>query len=619
MTSVLNRKSPLRRFAVSALAALGAALLCVPGFLANLNSSLSDALYQRPSSLDGEIVLINIDERALDTLGPTATWGRDVYAQALETLNADPESRPAVIGVDVLFTGTSDPVADARLAAAAGAYGNVVVATSATIGPDLVTLEDGSFYMDSQAVLDYAEPYSDLNSVTTQGHINAMLDTDGILRRALWQLDLPDGRRVPSFHQQLYRRYAAQNGLNPDVVPPADPFSHFWYLSFQASPGDFNEGLSLADLLAGELDSAMWADKIVLIGPYAAGLQDSYPTAIDHATAMYGVEYQANAVTALIRGDFRTEVPMGVQAVIVFSLALLALLWLWERRVVASVITWIAGCAVWLALCLGLWNGGYVLQVLYVPLVLTVLLVISVAANYVRATQERRRVTATFQRYVAPEIVAELLHGDPSNLELGGKLTDIAVLFVDIRGFTTMSEGLDPPTVVEIINRYLTLTSACIFRNGGTLDKYVGDCTMAFWGAPLPQDDCVFKAVKAGLEMVEGAKALGVELQEQFGRTVAFGVGVHFGPAVVGNIGAPARMDYTAIGDTVNTASRLESNAPGGTILVSRAVADALAGRVRFTPLGDSIRLKGKAAGFEILSVDGLCEPIPAEKEPISP
>ena len=202
--------------------------------------------------------------------------------------------------------------------------------------------------------------------------------------------------------------------------------------------------------------------------------------------------------------------------------------------------------------------------------------------------------------------MAELLRKGSDALELGGKTYDIAVLFVDIRGFTSMSESLDPPTVVEIINRYLTLTTECIMRHHGTLDKFVGDCTMAFWNAPLPQEDPIYLACCAAMDMVEGSKALGQELMERFGRSVSFGVGVHYGPAVVGNIGAPKRMDYTAIGDTVNTASRLESNAPAGTIYISRVVADALGDRAKTTSLGGTIKLKGKAEGFEILTLDEL-------------
>ena len=143
-------------------------------------------------------------------------------------------------------------------------------------------------------------------------------------------------------------------------------------------------------------------------------------------------------------------------------------------------------------------------------------------------------------------------------------------------------------------------------KNHGTLDKFVGDCTMAFWNAPIHQEDAVYLACKAAMDMVEGAKALGEEMQERFGRTVDFGVGVNWGPAVVGNIGAAKRMDYTAIGDTVNTASRLEANAPGGKILISRAVADILGERAKVTSLGSTIKLKGKAEGFEILTLDEL-------------
>ena len=113
-------------------------------------------------------------------------------------------------------------------------------------------------------------------------------------------------------------------------------------------------------------------------------------------------------------------------------------------------------------------------------------------------------------------------------------------------------------------------------------------------------------ACRAAMDMVEGSEALSRQLLEQYGRTVSFGVGVHVGPAVVGNIGSPKRRDYTAIGDTVNTSARLEANAPGGTVYISRAVADALEGRIRATSLGDTIKLKGKKDGFEIVTLDEI-------------
>lgn len=183
------------------------------------------------------------------------------------------------------------------------------------------------------------------------------------------------------------------------------------------------------------------------------------------------------------------------------------------------------------------------------------------------------------------------------------------MLFVDIRGFTTMSEVLTPPGGRSpILNRYLSLTTDCIMKNHGTLDKFVGDCTMAIWNAPIEQEDYVMNACKAAVDMVEGSKALSQELLEKFGRTVSFGIGVHCGSAVVGNIGAEMRMDFTAIGDTVNTSARLEANAPAGKIYISRDVVERLGGRIRTTSLGDGISLKGKSQKLEIFLLDGIAE-----------
>lgn len=169
-----------------------------------------------------------------------------------------------------------------------------------------------------------------------------------------------------------------------------------------------------------------------------------------------------------------------------------------------------------------------------------------------------------------------------------------------------MSEILTPQEVVSILNRYLSLTTDCIMKNHGTLDKFVGDCTMAIWNAPIEQEDYVMNACKAAVDMVEGSKALSQELLEKFGRTVSFGIGVHCGSAVVGNIGAEMRMDFTAIGDTVNTSARLEANAPAGKIYISREVVDRLGNRILTTSLGDGISLKGKSNKFEISSSTAL-------------
>ena len=601
------KQKTIRRAAAALICAAVFTAAALLGLFYNPDQMLSDALYQSPEALDGNIFVIGIDDRAMEDIGPYQTWGRDVMAMAIEALNADPDNRPAAIGIDVLYTGETDPELDAWLAEAAGAYDNVVVASVANFGTELVTEDTGNFYLEDYAVLSYEEPYDALKAVTTQGHINAMYDQDGVLRHSILQIDLPDGRSIPSFSYAIYQKYAAANGLPTELDIPTDAL-HRFYVDYSALPGGFYEGISVSDLLSGDFPAEMFADAVVLIGPYAAGLSDYVTTAIDRASLMYGVEYQANIIHQMVHQSFKAEVSDGLQAALLFILSAACLWFFLGRKLRFAVPVWLVAAGGGILACRGLYSAGYVLHPLWLSLTVTVFFVGAVAFNYVQAAVEKRKISNTFKRYVAPEIVGELLKEGTDALGLGGKLCDIAVLFVDIRGFTTMSEVLTPQEVVSILNRYLTLTTDCIMKNHGTLDKFVGDCTMAIWNAPIPQEDYVMNACKAALDMVEGSKALSQELLDKFGRTVSFGIGVHCGSAVVGNIGAEMRMDFTAIGDTVNTSARLEANAPAGKIYISRDVVDRLGDRIRTTSLGDGIALKGKAHKLEIFLLEGVTE-----------
>ena len=600
----MKKKETLKKVFLSLLAALLCTAVFFSGILFSADAAVSDRLYQRRTAADGEIVVIGMDQRAADLLGPMP-WPRSVMAEAIEYLNfSDPDARPAVIGIDVLYVGESgDPDADEYLVDVVADSGNVVFAAAATFGSALVK-ENDAFFMDQDAVSAWDVPFDALYDAASIGHINAMADRDGVIRHALLSINVPSVGMVNSFPWSIYTRWCEASGTAQNPAPATK--GGFFYLPFTTAARGYYENVSIADLLEGTVPSDYFDGKIVLIGPYAAGMQDEYRTSIDHAAPMYGIEIQANVIDAFRSGFYPREIADIPQGLILFVICALTLWFLIDRRLRGALLIWLSVSLGWILLCFLAYRGGWILHVLYVPLAVTVLFVVTVAINYIRAQREKRQITNTFGHYLDPAIMEELLRQGSGALELGGKTYDIAVLFVDIRGFTSMSESLDPPTVVEIINRYLTLTTECIMRHHGTLDKFVGDCTMAFWNAPLPQEDYVYLACQAAVDMVEGAKALGQELLERFGRTVSFGVGVNVGPAVVGNIGAPKRMDYTAIGDTVNTASRLESNAPAGTIYISRAVADALGDRAKTTSLGGSIRLKGKAEGFEILTLDAL-------------
>ncbi len=216
--------------------------------------------------------------------------------------------------------------------------------------------------------------------------------------------------------------------------------------------------------------------------------------------------------------------------------------------------------------------------------------------------REKRAIRNLFQRYVSPAVVDRLVDG-VEDLTLGGKRQEISVLFADIRGFTSYSENLAPEHLVEILNQYLALAVEAILAQEGTLDKFVGDAVMALFNAPLPQPDHALRAVRAALAMQQAIADYNVEGADH--APLSFGVGIHVGQAVVGNVGTVQQMNYTAIGDTVNLAKRLQEHASGGQIILSRAVYEAVKDKVTVEDLGP-IMVKGRAAAEHAYSLTGL-------------
>ena len=583
------------------IAAAGLVTLLI-GTLGVLNKPdrwMQDALFQSPKALDGNIIVIGIDDQALEEIGPYNTWDRSVMASALEALNADPARKPAVVAIDTLYTGESDPVADQKLADAAAQLGNVITATFASIGTRVEEDANGRLYFNNNAILDYSLPYQALKDVTTQAHINAMADTDGILRHAVLKVT-PDGEDVYSMAYTAAKMYADTHDLS---ISEPETAGGNYYVAYSALPGGYYDGYSISDLIGGKITPDDFEDMMVYIGPYAVGLQDTFFTAIDHGEQMYGVEYQANVTQMILDNEYKKEAGKAIQTLLLFIICAAAF-FLFEKsgiRVSSAVAAALIVLSIGIAYLL--YNAGYVVHPLWIPAGVLVLYLASIAVRYVRSAIEKLQLTRTFERYVAPEIVQEILKEGTENLSLGGKLCNIAVLFVDVRGFTSMSERLEPEMVVQILNKYLTMASTCVEVHQGTLDKFVGDCMMAFWGAPLPQEDAVYNAVLTALDIVKGAAQVCKELKDELGEELNVGVGVHYGPAVVGNMGAERHMDYTAIGDTVNTAARLEANAPGGCVYISRAVADVVGDKIRTESLGGTVKLKGKTEGFEVLKI----------------
>lgn len=551
--------------------------------------SMEDVLYRRPVGTSNNIKIIGIDEETLNVYGKFEDWSREKLADLIELLSADEEYAPRVIALDFLLVSNSQgkAEADTRLAAAVKKAGNVVVASNLVERTAFEKDESGKISVDLWNISQVELPYEQLASVAETGFADSLPDLDGYTRRTRLTAS-KENTTYYSFAYQIYRKNLEAQGKQPS------DFETIVQFRYSGAPRDY-EKVSLVDVLEGRTDIKAYKNCIILVGAYAPGMQDSLHVAVDHGKQMYGVEVHANIVDALLHNKIVRDVPAFIACMAaILLLAGYTFAGLRQKKLFYILLEGFGVIVFWLAAGMLLKNMKWLLPVSVVTIGTMLLMVYFVIIKYVLEKLEKRRVLKAFERYVAPEIVKELGKDESFESRLGGERRDIAVLFVDIRGFTTMSENLQPEQVVDILNEYLELTSRSIFNNQGTLDKFIGDATMAVFNAPVDLDDYVFKAVCAAYDMRKGAEVLEKKLTEQFGNSVQFGIGVNCGPAIVGNIGSVKRMDYTAIGDTVNTAARLESNAKRGEILISEAVYERIKDRIEAEPVGE-LSLKGKA------------------------
>lgn len=556
--------------------------------LMSFEQMLKDFAYRRPTGSSRAIKIIGIDEETLKAYGKFEDWSREKMAELILLLNDREETAPAVIGLDFLFTGhqSGTEALDVRLAKACEDAGNVVVATNMVYRTLIGQSEDGTYFYDKWNVDSVELPYAELMDASNQGFANALLDKDGYVRRAKLDAEWRGGK-LHSLAYEIYRMY-----MEGKESQPMHTLSGEVQFLYSGAPGEY-EMVSLYDVLENRVDLRAFQNSIVLVGAYAAGMQDAYYVAAERGSQMYGVEIHANIVEALLEGKLVEDIPKLVAVVLVALVLVGYALFGQRQKLFPTLLLGAMICVVWLLAGKAMVGFGMLLPLSVVELGCLMLMVYFTITKYIVEKLGKRRILKAFERYVAPQVVKELGREETFETRLGGERRDIAVLFVDIRGFTTLSEELPPEQVVEILNEYLDLTSKAIFKNEGTLDKFIGDSTMAVFNAPMDLEDYVYKAVCTAWEMVKGGAALEQKLKERFGKSVQFGIGVNCGPAIVGNIGSEQRMDYTAIGDTVNTAARLESNAESGEILVSQAVLEAVGNRMEAEPVGE-LALKGK-------------------------
>ncbi len=563
----------------------------------SLDYIMKDNLYQVPRGVTSRIKIIAIDEETLEEYGPIGTWSRSIYGDLIDKLCTD-EYAPYVIGFDIIFSGNVDEEGDISFAEKAGEYGNVVVASQ------YVYSEKVSYDNNNNPVYPIENeiyPYEALRENTDFGFTNFSLDSDGCIRRIFTYQDY-NGEKEKYFPRLVYENYCIRAGI--EIEEPVMDMYGRSLINYSGKPG-YYEVLSMRDVLDGKLDPAIFNDSIVLVGAYAPGMQDNYNVPNGGSRQMYGVEGHANILQSYIQGRFAVNGDPKVFGIIFGLMGALLYLIIRRSRVWLATLTLILGIAAQIVIGVILNNKGICVSIFYMPAVLLLFYVYYIALKYFTEYFGKRKVLNAFKKYVAPEIVEEIAKKGDFSIKLGGENKDIAVLFVDIRGFTTMSEALEPEQVVDILNRYLALTTQSIFKNKGTLDKFVGDATMAVFNSPFDLDDYVYRAVRTALDIVAGGEAIEKEFIEKYGKSVGFGVGVHCGEAVVGNVGCDFRMDFTAIGDTVNTAARLEANAKRGQVLISDEVKKRLEGRIETEDIGN-IPLKGKSNGIFVYSVKDL-------------
>jgi len=366
-----------------------------------------------------------------------------------------------------------------------------------------------------------------------------------------------------------------------------------------------------------QIDPREFAGKTILVGTSAPGLFDLRPSPF--SSVCPGTEIQAAALDNLRNGDF-VRVPGGAVVLLyLLGLSLLAPIAVsltsgtWKTAGLIALFAALPAAASALAFAGGVW----------LPFVVPVsgALLGSVGAsllNYGVEGRQRRFIKSVFRHYLSPDVIERILE-NPSLLDLGGEKREISAFFSDVAGFTSVSEKLAPEALVELLNAYLSEMTDIILDTGGTLDKYEGDAIIAFWNAPLDQPDHALRACRAALRCQKKLGELRPEFARRFGSEVFARIGIHSGPAVVGNMGSRKRFDYTAMGDTMNLASRLEGACKAYKVflLISEATRESVKEEILAREI-DMIRVVGKTRPVRIFEpVAERATATPAEAEAV--
>jgi adenylate cyclase len=592
------------------------------------------------------VTIVDIDEESLKRLGQWP-WPRHLMAKLTHALF---EKGSAAVGYDVVFAEpdrtsprallptwkdfvkqmpdvATIPDYDAEFAEAIAA-GNVV--TGFVLSDTSFTTPIKKYGMvikgvdPSDHVFPYAGAISSLEPLTQaargNGAFNAIPDSDGLIRRVPLLLRVRD-QLIPSLSAELLRiaqgasTYvvtSTEAGISQvtigDYTIPTDRHGHVWVHYTPYQPERY---LPAWEVMEEGFDPKRLEGHLVLLGTSAAGLKDIRATPLDPVTN--GVEVHAQAVEQILSQHF-LERPDWIESAELVAMVVGGLL-VWGVLVLTSpyigalcTLAMLAGSA-W-----GSWMAYSTYHTLvdpvYPALVMLAIYVLETLRGYIVTERERAQVRNAFSHYMSPALVKKLAE-HPDALKLGGEMKPMTILFCDIRGFTTISEQYDAEGLTRFINRFLTPMTNIILERHGTIDKYIGDCIMAFWNAPLDDSRHAEHGCRSALAMVEGLKALNAQREREARDAgakflpVQIGIGLNTDICCVGNMGSDQRFDYSVLGDGVNLASRLEgqSKTYGMTIVIGEKTHADLHDFASIEL--DVIKVKGKTEAVRIYGLLG--------------
>jgi adenylate cyclase len=531
-----------------------------------------------------DVVLVEIDNATLQELSRLRLpsefpFPRRDHAQVIDHLR---RAGASVIAMDLEFTHETDRADDNALIEAIGrAHGKTVLAAT-EVAPGGRTDVLGGDNLLAQLGARAAE-------------VRLTVDSDGSIRRF--------GYSYNGLHN--FAVVTAETATGHSI--PASRFEHGTLpIDFAGPPGTIT-AISYSKVLLGHFPPALFRGKIVIVGASAPILQDAHVTATSGTGQMAGPEIMANATSTLLRGVPLKDVSGAINLALIVLLGLAVPLGSTRLRRRRSLLDALALAAVFTVATQVEFDNGLIVSFVYPLLALTLGMIGTLGVLYIVEAIERERVKDMFSRFVPGGVVDEVLASTDENLRLGGVERDCTVLFSDLRGFTSFSESQPAARVIEVVNYYLNEMTEAILEAGGTLISYMGDGIMAVFGAPLEQDDHADRALAAAREMIgPRLQRFNAWLGEQgFGHSFEMGVGLNSGVVMAGNVGSSQRVEYTAIGDTTNTASRLEGMTKDSEamLFISATTRDRLTTAIDELALVGEVDIRGRTGRLAVWTI----------------